>query len=138
MPTEDRMLAKECAPDRPFASKTDLVKYLLAGYDSTNEYDVRYFTDDVEYKIGNFEPVIGPQNVVKFGANLSQTLDSSSHEIKNIWEIGDTVIVEVDVIFKRKDGKVFQLPNVTIMRFKENENKVRQLQAFIDISPVFS
>jgi ketosteroid isomerase-like protein len=138
MATEDQTLAKKFTQDCPPSSKTDFVKNLLAEYDATNEYDIRYFTDDVVYKIGNLKPVIGPQNVVKFGTSLMQTIESSSHEIKNIWEIGDTVIVEVDVIFKRKDGEVFQLPNVTIIRFEENENKVRQLQAFIDISPVFS
>lgn len=123
------------APGAP-GSKTKLVQQLLAAYDSSNQYDVRYFTDDAVYKIGNLDPVIGPENIVKFGANLMQTIESASHEVRNIWEIGDTVILEADVIFKRKDGRVFQLPNVTIIRFAGE--RVRQLQAFIDASPVFS
>lgn len=117
-----------------FQNKTELVKYLLDNYDSTNEYDISYFTDDIVYIIGNLEPLIGTQKILEFGLRLKDKIEHTSHEIKNIWEIDDTVIVESDVIFKPKEGGIIRLPNATIIRFRDD--KVRHLQAFIDISHI--
>ncbi|MBH8572375.1 nuclear transport factor 2 family protein [Nostocaceae cyanobacterium CENA369] len=119
-----------------FPNKTELVKYLLANYDLTNEYDISYFTDDIVYRIGNIEPLIGSKKILEFGLRLKDKIEHTSHEIKNIWEIEDTVIVESNVIFKPKEGNVIQLPNATIIRFRDY--KVRHLQAFIDISHILN
>jgi len=116
---------------------TAMVKRLLAAVDS---YDLdtymTFFADDAEYKVGNAEPVIGPQGIRQFVGLITPVIKSVAHEIKNIWQVGDTVLFEVDVIYTRHDGKVFKLPNVNIVRFQGD--KIRTFQAFIDASEVFS
>jgi ketosteroid isomerase-like protein len=115
----------------------DTVKDLLAAVDS---YDldkyVTFFADDAEYKVGNTDPVVGPQGIREFVTFITPVIKTVTHEIKNIWGVGDTVICEVDVIYNRHDGKVFRVPNVNIIRFQGD--KVHKFQAFIDASEVFA
>jgi len=117
--------------------KSDLVRRLLSAVDTSDpdEY-VSFFTDDAEYKIGNTEPVIGKQGILNLSSTVMQTVKSVSHDIQNIWELGDTVICHVTVIYNSKDGKIFKIPSISIIRF--TNDKIQKYQAFIDASPVFS
>lgn len=114
------------------------IKKLLAEVESNNlDKYLSFFTDDAEYKIGNAEPLIGHQGIGELASSVSQTIQSVTHDIKNIWQVEDNIAVcQADVIYNRKDGKVFKLPNITILRFRGE--KIHKYQAFIDASPVFS
>jgi ketosteroid isomerase-like protein len=53
-----------------------------------------------------------------------------------MWEIGDTVFCQAEVLYNRRDGKVFKIPTSNIIRFKDD--KIRELQAFGDPSSAFA
>ena len=118
-------------------TKSEVVKRLLA---SVDDYDldtyITFFTNDAVYQIGNTDPIIGIEGIRKFVNPLMHTIKSIVHDIKNMWEIDSTVICEVDIIYTRRDDKVFRVPNVNIIYFKGN--KISKLQAFLDASEVFS
>jgi len=118
-------------------TKSEVVKRLLA---SVDDYDldtyITFFTNDAVYQLGNAESIIGIEGIRKFVNTIMYTIKSTVHDIKNMWEIGSTVIYEADIIYTRRDDKVFRVPNVNIIYFKGN--KISKLQAFLDASEVFS
>ena len=115
----------------------ELVKRLFAAVESNNvdEY-VTYFTPDAIYKISNADPVIGPQGIREFALPVMQMFKSVSHNIIQMWELEETIICEMEVIYIRNDDKVFKLPCLDIIRLRGD--KIQELQAFIDASPAFA
>lgn len=132
------------APMPPEASATelaDIVKRLFVLTDvEIEDFDlegyIAFFTEDAFYKAGNAEPVFGAEGIRKFSVPIVEKFKRLAHEVKNIWQAGDTVICQVVVIYNRKDGRVFELPTLNIIRFKGD--KIRSLQAFGDPSPAFA
>jgi ketosteroid isomerase-like protein len=118
-------------------NKAEIVRQLLATVEASkpDEY-IGFFTEDAVYKIGSLEPVIGIQKIRQFSSNIMQLIESVSHNIIDIWETENIVICHVIVNYKRKDNKVFAIPSISIIQFKNN--KIQKYQAFIDASPVFS
>jgi ketosteroid isomerase-like protein len=118
-------------------SNIDLVKLAYAAVEVNNvdEY-VSYFTDDAVYKVGNFDPAIGPEGIRALATPLVDMFTSVTHDVMNFWEFGDTVVCELYVTYNRKDGKVARLPCVDVVHFANG--KVRELKAYIDTSPAFS
>lgn len=124
------------SPDQS-GNVSDLIKQVLVAVESNNvdEY-ITYFTPDAVYKIANTEPIIGQQGIREFALPIMQMFKTVSHDIKNIWELGDKVVCEVEVAYTRNDDKVFKFPCVNIIRLQGD--KIREYQAFIDASPAFS
>lgn len=120
----------------PDSTKSELVKHLikLAENDQPEEY-IKFFTDDAIYQIGNWQPVIGGTGIIQLLPAILQKIDRVNHNIKHLWEVGDTVICEAEVTYTRKDGKVFSVPNLNLIHF--TEDKIDKYQAFIDASVVF-
>jgi ketosteroid isomerase-like protein len=118
-------------------SKIDLVKQAFALVESNNvdEY-IKGFTADAIYKVGNLEPVIGPDAIKAFAAPIMENFSKVDHDVKNMWEKDDIVFVEMVLVYNRKDGKTFEIPALDIIEFEGD--KVKKLQSFLDISPLFS
>ena len=126
------------APMPEPVDRLELAKKAFAAVEA-NDVDtyISFFTDDAVYKIGNYDPVIGPQGIREFAIPVMEMFKSVSHDLKNTWEFGETVVFEMEVIYTRsQDEKVFKIPCLDIIQFKGD--KVQKLQAFIDASPAFS
>jgi ketosteroid isomerase-like protein len=114
-----------------------IIKKMLAASDEMNvEKSLEFCTDDVLYKFGNLPMVYGKQGIREASAGFLQNFKSLKHDIKNIWEIGETVVVAMEVNYIRYDNKTFALPCCNI--FQMNGEKVREMQIYMDISPVFT
>jgi hypothetical protein len=64
------------------------------------------------------------------------TINGLTHHIKNVWEFGDTVIVQIDVEYLRRDGKTVITPNADILIY--DGDLVRDWQIYIDVTPVYA
>lgn len=119
------------------AASADTVRRIFqAALENDIETYVSYFTHDATYKGGNMPPVIGPDGIRAFAEPVKDIFYTVDHEILNMWEVGDTVIAQVEVLYHRKqDDKKFRIPTVNIIRFRDD--KIRSLQAFGDPSPAF-
>jgi ketosteroid isomerase-like protein len=95
-----------------------------------------FFTTDAVYKVGNFDAVHGHEGIRALAEPLVKMFTSVTHDIKQVWEIDETVIVEMDVIYLRKDGQEFRLPCVDVIEFAGG--KVQVLKAYLDPGPAFS
>jgi len=118
-------------------TRIDVVRRLIAAVElNASEEYVSYFTDDAVYKVGNAAAVVGPESIRRLADSVILLIEKVSHDVKNIWELGDTLICEMELRYLRKDGKTVTVPNLTIVRFEGD--RVRSYQAFLDASSVFS
>ncbi len=97
---------------------------------------VAHLTPDAKFRFGNADPVTGRPAVKEGVAGFFSTIDGLTHHILNVYESGDTVIVQIDVEYRRKDGKSVTVPNADILVF--DGDLVRDWQIYIDVAPVFA
>jgi ketosteroid isomerase-like protein len=97
---------------------------------------VAHLTPDARFRFANADPAIGREAVKEAVAGFFSTIDGLTHHIKNVWEFGDTVIVQIDVDYLRKDGKTVITPNADILIY--DGDLVRDWQIYIDVAPVYA
>ena len=97
---------------------------------------VSYLTPDVTFRFANNEPAIGRAAVTEGVEGFWSMIGGLTHHIGNVYEVGDTVIAQIDVEYLRKDGKSVTVPNCDVLIF--DGDLVRDWQIYIDLAPVFS
>jgi ketosteroid isomerase-like protein len=97
---------------------------------------IAHLTEDVVFRFGNGEPVVGRAAVREAVAGFFSTIDGLSHRILNSWDVDDLTIVQADVEYHRKDGKHVTVPNADILTF--DGDLVRDWRIYIDLAPVFA
>ena len=115
--------------------KTEIVTALFArGEAFDSQGFTEFFVDNPVYQFGNFEPCLDKGAIFESVKYFFSQVSALYHDIKMMWETGNTVIVEMDVMYWRKDGSLVTLPCADIFRF-EGE-KVAELRIFMDANPV--
>jgi ketosteroid isomerase-like protein len=97
---------------------------------------VAHLTPDVRFRFGNADPVTGQAAVREAVAGFFATIDGLTHHIQNAWDAGDTTIVQIDVEYRRQDGKSVTVPNADVLIF--DGDLVRDWQIYIDVAPVYA
>ncbi len=97
---------------------------------------VARLTPDAKFRFANADPATGREAVKEAVAGFFSTIDGLTHHILNVYESGETVIVQIDVEYRRKDGKSVTVPNADILVF--DGDLVRDWQIYIDVTPVFA
>ena len=97
---------------------------------------VAHLTPDAKFRFANADPVTGRAAVREAVAGFFSTIDGLTHHILNVWDSGDTTIVQIDVEYRRKDGKTVTMPNADILVF--DGDLVRDWQIYIDVAPVYA
>jgi ketosteroid isomerase-like protein len=96
---------------------------------------VSHLTDDVTFRFGNAEPVVGRANVREAVAGFFTTIAGLTHHILNVYDAGAVSIAQIDVEYVRQDGKHVTVPNADILTF--DGDLVSNWQIYIDLAPVF-
>jgi ketosteroid isomerase-like protein len=97
---------------------------------------VAHLTDDVVFRFGNGEPVVGRAAVREAVAGFFSTISGLTHHILQTWDIEDTSVAKIDVEYVRTDGKHVTVPNADILVF--DGDLVSNWQIYIDLAPVFA
>jgi ketosteroid isomerase-like protein len=97
---------------------------------------VSHLTDDVTFRFGNAEPVVGRANVREAVAGFFTTIAGLTHHILNVYDAGPVSIAQIDVEYVRQDGKHVTVPNADILTF--DGDLVSNWQIYIDLTPVFA
>lgn len=117
-------------------SRKEIVLHLLELVEQNDiESYVTHFTDDARYRVSNNPPAFGPKEITNMAASVKDLFTLVEHDIDNIWELGDKVVVETDVIYTRKDGQVFRFPCSVVVQFRGD--KVYDYQAYLDAASAF-
>lgn len=92
-----------------------------------------FFTDAVLYKIGANDPVIGPDAIAGLLQHIYKTLKLTTHNQRGFWEVGNTIILEMDANYVNKKDKTFvQVPCTDIYRF--DGDKIYEWRVYPDAS----
>jgi hypothetical protein len=92
-------------------------------------------TDDVRFRIGNNETIVGKAAVGQGFKKLFSLLKSICHKVTGAWELENVAIVESEVTYVRKDGKVVVVNCATI--FRKEGDLIKDVRIHLDISPLF-
>jgi hypothetical protein len=96
---------------------------------------IGFFTDKPMYQFGNGEPCLTKDAIKASIDGFFGAVDALYHDVRNLWEVGDCVFVEMDVMYWRKDGTSLKLPCADILRFEGD--KIQELRIFMDANPIF-
>ena len=97
---------------------------------------VAHLTPDAKFRFANADPVTGREAVKEAVTGFFSSIDGLTHHILNVYESGETVIAQIDVEYRRKDGKSVTVPNADILVF--DGDLVSDWQIYIDVTPVFT
>jgi ketosteroid isomerase-like protein len=97
---------------------------------------VANLTPDATFRFANADPAIGREAIRAAVAGFFSTISGLTHHILNTWEVGDTVITQIDVEYLRQDGKTVVTPNADILVF--DGDLVRDWRIYIDVAPVYA
>lgn len=93
-------------------------------------------TDDVVVTFGNNPPAKGKEQVGEAIAGFWTTIGGLRHDIRTTHTDGDTVALEVDVTYERKDGRSVTVPCASILH--RRGELVDSLSIYIDLAPVYA
>jgi len=122
-------------PDRIPGKMAETVIRLFSrgeAFDSVGFAD--FFTDTPMYHFGNYDPCLTKQAIIASTDAFFGFVAALYHDIRNLWEVGDAVFVEMDVKYWRKDGTSVTLPCADIFRFEGD--KVSELRIYMDSAPI--
>jgi hypothetical protein len=116
-------------------AQASTVKRFLTEVRSPDDF-ASFFAEDAFYRFGNFPPLHGRAAIRESSIGFRSRVKSARHDIKNLWEIGDTVVCEMEVIYTRLDDKVVVVPCSEVIHFKDG--LFQEMRIYIDMSPVFA
>jgi len=120
-------------------SKVDLVMEMeMAGGEGNWDYFQTFFTDDLLFKVGSSQEGRGWTAIKEYLTWFYEIAEPQMpFEFRGTWDIGDTVIIEMDAKYKRRsDGKLMTFPCTDILRF-DNNSKIREWRVYPDQSQLW-
>lgn len=112
------------------------VNELFASIDAMDvQKFLTFLTEDASFKFGNADAAVGKEAIKKAVSGFFGLINGLSHNIINIWEIGDVIICRGEVTYTKKDDSKITLPFANVFGMKEN--KIKDYSVYIDIGPLF-
>lgn len=116
-------------------SGTDLVKRLFSRGEAFDAAGfATFFVEAPVYQFGNFPTCTDRPKIQKSAEAFFTQIIAVYHDIKTMVETGDTVFVEMDVLYWRQDGSMIALPCADI--FRRKCDLFTELRIFMDVNPV--
>ena len=115
----------------------ELAKIVFSKVDAMEtEAFAQHLTEDGVFVFGNFPAANGRAAIIEAVSNFFAGIDGISHNIQNVWENGDIVVVRLSVTYRRKDGQSITLPCANI--WKRDGDLISDYRIYMDVNPVFS
>jgi ketosteroid isomerase-like protein len=103
--------------------------YALVDAADVDRY-VESFAPDVELRFGWHPPVHG-RATVRDALAAGHAEHAMAHTVINCWEVGDTTILEFDVLYSYPDGQSDLVPSVALIR-RDGEGLTTSLRVYVD------
>ena len=111
----------------------DFIHDLYQTVDQRNaEALATFLADDVQFAIGNGDPIDGKQSVVSANAAFFSSVKNMHHQIDNVWTQGDNIICNGRVDYVRLDASAFSASFATVLEIKQNQ--IIDYRVYADIS----
>ncbi|MGV0603470.1 nuclear transport factor 2 family protein [Mycolicibacterium sp. XJ1904] len=117
-------------------SRESVVRAAFADIDAMKvDSFVARMSEDVVFQFGNAETVVGRSAVRTYVAQFFSTIDGLGHDIKNIWDVGNTTIVQMDVEYLRIDGRAVSAPAANILTY--DGDLACEWRVYVDLTPLY-
>jgi len=97
---------------------------------------VQYQAEDVFFRFGNAEPINGREAVRAAIKEFFGMIRGIRHTILADWEIGDTVVQQLEVTYTRQDGNEVTMPAANILRFRDGQ--ITEYLIYVDQAPLWA
>ena len=106
----------------------------LGGAANLDEY-LNFFADDCTYQVGNNPVIVGKEALGQSYGRFKGMVERVEHEILSSYEIENIVVIELNATYHKKDGKTVSITCLDL--FTIIDQKIKSLQVFADLSPLF-
>ncbi|MES0881237.1 nuclear transport factor 2 family protein [Roseibium sp. SCP14] len=111
----------------------NLISSLYSAVDALDAKAVgRHVTQDVTFRLGNFDQITGRQAFIDGNATFFETINGMQHEISGIWQQDRTLICEGQVRYTRRDETELTVSFAGI--FTLDQNLISDYRVYVDIS----
>ena len=97
---------------------------------------VTFLDENGEFKFGNASTVKGRSEIKKAVSQFFSSIQGLHHNIKQVWNVENSVIVKGEVIYTRKNKTQITIPFMNLLEM--SSGLIKNYQIFIDISPLFA
>ena len=98
--------------------RESIVRATLADIDAMKvDSFVARMSEDIVFQFGNAESVVGRSAVRAYVDHFFSTIKGLSHHVRNVWDVGNTTIVQMDVEYLRIDGRAVTAPAANILTY---------------------
>jgi ketosteroid isomerase-like protein len=116
------------------------VRELFAALDAGDiESALGSMTEDIAFRFGNADPVVGPAAIAALFTTMAGIIVSMSHGLRAVWMTGEpdpAVICEMNVTYHRHDGSELTLPCANVFRLRGG--RIADYRIYMDVNPVFA
>ncbi|WP_051324159.1 nuclear transport factor 2 family protein [Candidatus Solirubrobacter pratensis] len=93
-------------------------------------------TDDVRLQFGSQEAIVGKEAFIAAVEASLASVAGFRHEILEAWDVGEAVVLEMTVHYRRLDGSEIRLPCCNIFRL--SGGRIADYRVYMDIAPVYA
>lgn len=93
-------------------------------------------TDDVVFQFGNQPEMVGKEAVQQGVAGFLGSLKSISHRFVELWDEGDTALLQHVTTYTRPDGLVVEIPTFGV--YRRRGDLVHDVRVYSDMAPLFA
>ncbi|MBT8442721.1 MAG: nuclear transport factor 2 family protein [Gammaproteobacteria bacterium] len=114
----------------------DWIKDMFAALDAEGVPGLfPYLHDDVLFRFGSFPPGHGRETFDETWRAISTDIASLSHELLDVWDMGESAVCRGNVTYELKDGRSVTVPFVNV--FYLRDGKIAEYLIYVDASAVF-
>jgi ketosteroid isomerase-like protein len=109
--------------------------YALVDAGEVDRYLERYYADDAELRFAS-GPTLRGKPAIREALGRGHDAHDMRHTFRNVWQAGDTTIIEFDVSYTFRDGNVLNTHSLAIL--ERDGDRVRALRVYLDHGPVLT
>ncbi len=95
------------------------------------------FAEDGRVVFGNQQPLVGIDEIRTGTTAFFDTIAGLHHTIVNEWTFGNDTIVELKVLYDRKDGQQVTIPCATLFH-ADATGKIDDYRVYFDVAPIYA
>lgn len=107
--------------------------YALVDAAEVDRYLDEYYVEDAELRFAS-GPTIRGRAAIRDALGHGHDLHDMDHSFRNVWQSGDTTIVEFDVTYTFRDGSTLDTQSLAIL--ERDGDRVRAMRVYLDHGPV--
>lgn len=107
--------------------------YDLVDAGELDTYLERHYADDAEVTFAS-NPTARGKAAIREALVHGHDAHDMDHTIRNLWQAGDTTIVEFDVTYTFRDGSTIDTTSLAIL--DREDGLVKRMRVYIDHAPV--